>query len=290
MYSALYSATPRAYSSSGFAYRTSSFSSSTPSFESVSYTPLHSLEAVVASAAVASSSSMTQYQSSPNSFSHSAEQQHSAYTRAGALGFTYETKVAQYFALQSQRDYHRVESFLKPYRPATQFIAEAASVENFVKEAFAKTTGEELPENIVIRILGKEEMAAMHESAGGKWSDTIQGFSLNTKPYKQVFVKQAPLDQVMVVLGHEIGHVLTASLGNAHDEEAKAFAFELAWVQTILKDNIANLKDNLTLDLAPAKNGLHDVAKAFVSGIVASGKEALETYNEIATRFLSIAS
>lgn len=208
------------------------------------------------------------------------------YTPSASTGFTYEAKVAQYFAPKLQREYHTVESFLKPYRPATQFIAEAAAVEEFVKGAFAKTIGEELPSNIVIHVLGKEDMQAMHEAHGGNWSDTIQGFSLNMKPYKQVFVKQAPLDQIMVVMGHEIGHVLTDSLGNAHDEEAKAFAFELAWVQTILKHNIANLKDNLTLDLVPAKNGLHNVAMAFVSGIVASGKEALETYYAIAKRIL----
>ncbi len=279
MYSSNYSmAMPRAYSSPGFHYRASS--------EAVSYSPISSLEAVVHNTA---SVPLLVYESSK--VVEVIEQKTAAYTSStSSSGFTYQTKVAQYFAPQRQREYHSVDSFLKSYRPATQFIAEAAAVEDFVKVAFAKTTGEELPTNIVIHVLGKEEMQAMHEAHGGQWSDTIQGFSLNTKPYKQVFVKQAPLDQVMVVMGHEIGHVLTDSLGNAHDEEAKAFAFELAWVQTILKHNIADLKDNLTLDLAPAKNGLHDVAKAFVSGIIATGKEAIDAYKELGKRMLSIAS
>ncbi|MBI5072706.1 hypothetical protein HZA99_02720 [Candidatus Woesearchaeota archaeon] len=284
MYSPNYSmAMPRAYSSPGFHSRTSS--------EIVSYTPISSLEAVVHHTA---SVPIRVYQSSKAV--EVTEPTQTTYTsvsnsaNSSSTSFTYHTKVAQYFAPERQREYHTVDSFLRPYRPATQFIAEAAAVESFVKEAFAKTICEELPSNIIIRVFGKEDMRAMHEAHSGNWSDTIQGFSLNTKPYKQIFVKQAPLDQIMVVMGHEIGHVLTDSLGNIHDEEAKAFAFELAWVQTILKHNIANLKDNLTLDLAPAKNGLHDVAKAFVAGIVASGKEALEAYRELGKRILSIAS
>lgn len=273
------SAMPRAYASSGFFYRASS--------EAVSYHPLSTLEAVVQNIAAVP---ICVYESSKAiEVLQSNQTQYASSSASSSVGFTYQTKVAQYFSSGKQKEYHSVDSFLKPYRAATQFIAEAAAVEEFVKEAFEKTTGEELPSSIVIHVLEKEEMRAMHEKYGGYWSDTIQGFSLNSKNSRQVFVKQAPLDQVMVVMGHEIGHVLTESLGNAHDEEAKAFAFELAWVQAILTHNIAGLKDNLTLDLAPARNGLHDVAKAFVQSLIASGKEALDAYKEIGRRVVSIA-
>jgi hypothetical protein len=157
-----------------------------------------------------------------------------------------------------------------------------------VKETFRITTGRDLPENIVIRVLEKEEMKAVHEQNGGQWSDSIQGFSINSIPIKQVFVKSADLDKVMIVVGHEIGHVLTPSLPNAHDEEAKAFAFEFAWIEAIMKHNIGNLKANFTLDLKPANNGLHDVASNFVKTLLHVGKEAIDIYKEIVGRVVTL--
>ena len=47
-------------------------------------------------------------------------------------------------------------------------------------------------------------------------------------------------------------------------EEAKAFAFEIAWTQTIFKHNIGGLKYKLHSDLKPAENNLHNIAFNFV--------------------------
>ncbi len=210
------------------------------------------------------------------------ERKETMYTSSPLASFTYSKKVESYFPNQGKKEYHAIEGFLQLYRPKTQFIEAAGDIEDLVKETFRQTTGKELPENIVIRVLEKEEMKAVHEQNGGQWSDTIQGFSINGNPTKQVFVKQADLDKVMIVVGHEIGHVLTPSLGNAHDEEAKAFAFEFAWIEAIMKHNIGNLKANFTLDLKPANNGLHDVASNFVKTVLKMGKEAIEVYGEIA--------
>lgn len=198
----------------------------------------------------------------------------------------YESPLAEYFAPKHQKEYHATNGFLKLYRPATQFIEGAEEIEPFVKETFEKTTGTLFPQNVIIRILNKEDMQRIHETNAGQWNDTIQGFSINALPFKQIFIKKGDLDKVLLVAGHEIGHVLTPALTNAHDEEAKAFAFEFAWVETILKHNIANLKENFTLDMQPAKNGLHDVAAGFVKQLMKKGKEAMELYEEISRKLI----
>lgn len=216
------------------------------------------------------------------------ERRETTYTSSPLVAFTYSKKVELYFPNQGKKEYHATDGFLQVYRPKTQFIEAAGDIEDLVKETFRQTTGKELPENIVIRVLEKEEMKAVHEQNGGQWSDTIQGFSINSNPVKQVFVKQADLDKVMIVVGHEIGHVLTASLLNAHDEEAKAFAFEFAWIEAIMKHNIGNLKANFTLDLKPANNGLHDVASNFVKKLLNMGKEAIDVYGEIVGRVVCL--
>ncbi len=198
--------------------------------------------------------------------------------------FTYEATVDDYFTQQNREDH--ATSFLKQYRPATQFIDAAEQVEPLVREAFEKTTGTELPDNIIIQILDETEMKNAHESHNSIWSSTILGFSINSIPYKHVIVKNACLDQVMAVVGHEIGHVLTPTLPNTYDEEAKAFAFEFAWVDAIIEHNLSNLENNFTLE--PAKNGLHDVAANFVRKLVQSGKEVMHIYREIAKGIMSI--
>src|SRR3989338_2589669 len=225
-----------------------------------------------------------------NSSKPMQERRETTYTSSPLASFTYNQKVASYFPNQGKKEYHATEGFLKLYRPKTQFIEAAADIESLVKETFKHTTGKDFPDNIVVRVLDKEEMKQVHEQNGGMWIDSIQGFSINSKQTKQVFVKSADLDKVMIVVCHEIGHVLTPSLSNAHDEEAKAFAFEFAWIETIMKHNIGNLKANFTLDLKPANNGLHDVASNFVKKLLQMGKEAIDVYGEIVGRVVTLSS
>ena len=94
----------------------------------------------------------------------------------------------------------------------------------------------------------------------------------------------------MLVIGHEIGHVLTETLPNKHDEEAKAFAFSIEWARTIKEHNIANLglsiKDEL--DFQPARNGLHDVAFAFVDFMVKKGRKAMQLHDDLVKRYVSM--
>ena len=185
------------------------------------------------------------------------------------------------------KQYFSPNTFLIPYRPATQFIEDAEEIEDHIKEAFEATTGKELPKNIMINVVEKEELKRIHKRNSGKWSDGIQGFALNTE-IKQIFVKKNDLDKMMLVIGHEIGHVLTPTLPNSKDEEAKAFAFELAWMDAIVENNIAGLKMNINPQ--PANNGLHNVAFNFVKEIIKEGKSSFDVYKDIAKRFLTIES
>ncbi|MFH1439678.1 MAG: hypothetical protein ABIG89_03870 [Candidatus Woesearchaeota archaeon] len=177
---------------------------------------------------------------------------------------------------QPAGEYFMPNNFLNLYRPDTQFIDNAKEVEENVKRAFRQTTGEELPEHISITICEKDKFKLIHESNGGRWSPGIQGFTVHMT--NQIVVKQNKLDVVMLVLGHELGHVLSRPLNNAHDEEAKAFAFELAWMKAIKENNIANLAENINIDFKPANNGLHDVAFNFVRKLVNAGKRAMDVF------------
>ncbi|MBI3033176.1 hypothetical protein HYY69_06890 [Candidatus Woesearchaeota archaeon] len=178
------------------------------------------------------------------------------------------------------REYHHVvDNFLHIYRPVTQFIGNAEQIKQYILEAFKLTTGNELPDDISITISSAEQLQRIHGQFSSEWSNGIQGFSLNKT--RQVFVKEGDLDRVMLVVGHEIGHVLSNTLDNKHDEEAKAFAFEIPWMEAIIKHNIANLKDNINLDFIPANNGLHDIAFGFVKKVINSGKQALELFKDL---------
>lgn len=203
--------------------------------------------------------------------------------------FNYASDLAKYLAISpAYQPIHVADNFLNPRRPQTQFIDDASSIQRYVEEAFEKTTGNKLPENIMISVVDKEELKQIHERNGGKWSDNIQGFSLNGYPIKYVFVKNNDLDRVMLVLGHEIGHVLSPPIKDKATEEAKAFAFEFAWMKTIVEENIANLADNINLNFEPANNGLHDVAWNFVRKAAKLGKTAMEIYTEIVTGLLEV--
>jgi hypothetical protein len=170
---------------------------------------------------------------------------------------------------------HSPDPFLKPSRPYTQFIGDVERIAPLIKETFFHVTGEVLPDTIVLHLCSLSEMRKEHARLGGGWNDGIQGFSING-PIPQVFVKQESLDRVMVTMGHEIGHVISPSLGQPH-EEAKAFAFEMAWVQALREHNIGGLAECI-VDMVPASNGLHDQAFGFVLKLVKKGYTAFDVF------------
>jgi hypothetical protein len=179
--------------------------------------------------------------------------------------------------------YSSPNAFLNPNRPKTVFVGHSNEIKEFVEEAFQLTTGRSFPDDIQISVLGEEELKKVHEQIGGKWSSGIQGFAINRKHLgliSEIFIKKGELDQLMLTLGHELGHVLSKKLGSILDEEAKAFAFSIEWMKTIKQHNIANLSTAIQLD-RPANNGIHDKALDFVLDLISKGKQAINVYFEL---------
>ncbi len=199
--------------------------------------------------------------------------------------------------LESDDFYNRLTSiyhfspapFLKPNRPTTQFIGEATDIENYVREAFQATTGDDLPDDIEIRVCSPFELKSIHKQFGGKWSSGIQGFAVNRhgSGTSEIFVKENFLDALLLVIGHELGHVLSQPLPTPRDEEAKAFAFEMAWLRVLHSKNIAGLSGSIVLD-HPADNGLHNVAFGFINDLIHRGREAFDVYLDLVRGALSL--
>jgi hypothetical protein len=192
-----------------------------------------------------------------------------------------------YLSLHTPGNYFVADTFLKAGSTA-RFVGDAAEIQEYIQDAFRATTGEELPKDIIVQVLNDREFRKAHASTSGSWSEGIQGFSLNSngRGASQVFARADQLDKLMLTIGHEIGHVLTKTLKNAHDEEAKAFAFSLAWMETIRERNIAGIGKNILPE--PANNGLHDIAFDFVQRIIMAGTSAFETFVQLAKGMLTI--
>lgn len=202
-----------------------------------------------------------------------------------------QSKVDYSISSPSEKKYESTISytqpiFLNPDRPITRFIGKAEEIKDLIEETFKLTTRKSLPPNIAISIVSKEKLRKLH-SEFGEWSDGIQGFAVN-KTIPEIFVKENNLDLLMLTIGHELGHVLTKSLNNKHDEEAKAFAFEMAWIETIIEHNIGGLKNSFNLDPKPANNGLHDRAFDFIKNLLQKEKKSLEIYWELADSILKM--
>ena len=175
-------------------------------------------------------------------------------------------------------------AFLSRNRPRSPFVGAAADIAGFIREAFARTTQKELPDDITITVSHREELQRAHAQFlnGG-----IVGLSLNGAS-RQIFVVSGSLDEVMLVIGHELGHVVSLPLGNEQAEEAKAFSFEMAWARAIFTHDIAGLRISINeaaLSMKPAQNGLHDLAFAFVkAATLLAGKEPLQLHSEISSQ------
>jgi hypothetical protein len=213
--------------------------------------------------------------------------QYSFQKMAGKIGYDSGSAYSSASFARTQVLYHSPDAFLNPDRPRAQFIGDAEQIKDYMNETFRLLLGKDLPDNLAIHLCSKDEMKRIHVSHSGdrnRWSDGIMGFAINHWPYgTEIFVRQGELDRVMVVLGHEIGHSLSEPLKDKHAEEAKAFAFELAWLKTIKEHNIAGLGESIRLE-QPAANGLHDKALEIVQNLVRKGSEALDVFWEIAEK------
>lgn len=189
----------------------------------------------------------------------------------------------QYDSLTPEDHTEQVASFLKPCNETFEHVNDAFQIQEYAEDLFRKVTGHQLPHDIEINVLPEKTFEEVHASHRGLSSSSVLGFSLNrvkSKGLNQVFVKEGSMETVLVVLGHELGHVLSRPLDRIEEEEAKAFAFEYAWVEKIIEYNFAGLSNAVQVP-TPANNGLHDVASAFVLEMMKTGKRALRIFKDI---------
>jgi hypothetical protein len=178
--------------------------------------------------------------------------------------------------------------FLSPDRPWTPFIGAASEISDFIKEAFFKTTGKELSGNIRITVASRAILQSIHPQFS---KPGVVGLSINST--QEVFAVSGNLDEVMLTIGHELGHVNSPSLPDSHSEEAKAFSFEMAWAQAIFLHDIAGLRNSINraaVELKPAGNGLHDLAFAYVQAATVLGKSPFELHQQLSNKETSFDS
>ncbi len=198
-------------------------------------------------------------------------------SNGGSSGNSYKASSGQYSFQMIQPEYHFDPAlFLRPGKEGG-FVGKAEEVREFVETAFEKIFNLPFPNDIKISVLPNEEFR--------KWAPLpgVIGLSLNRKKeglLNEIFILNDTLARVMLTIGHELGHVLTETLNNPHDEEAKAYAFSLEWMQVIKKNDIAGLGEAIVTE-RPAENGLHDVAFRFVERLLREGTKAWKVYQEL---------
>jgi hypothetical protein len=180
------------------------------------------------------------------------------------------------------------DNFLDPGRTAAPVERDDGRLFALAREAFQATTGFELGDiDLSIRFCTRDELRQAH---GPGWSEGIMGFSRNrgSRGTSEVFVRHDSLDKLLLTLGHEIGHVLSPTLPDGRDEEAKAFAFSMAWMQAIRRHDIAGLATAVLSTVEPAHNGLHDTGLDFVLSHVSNGEDPLAIFRMLAKQEISV--
>ena len=196
----------------------------------------------------------------------------------------YQSDHSVYDLFKTHQEYNFIpDNFLVPGKGG-KFVGNAEDIQDFVEEAFMKIFNESFPQDIKISLLNREQFSKIAPNP------STVGLSINRRKHgliSEIFVLNDSLGRVLLTFGHELGHVLTETLDNPHDEEAKAFAFSLAWMDVIKEHNIAGLGDAIVTE-SPAQNGLHDVSFSFVSKMMRQGKKAWEVYREVVRGVVSV--
>ncbi len=159
-----------------------------------------------------------------------------------------------------------------------------------IRDIFQAVMDRDLPDDISISVL---EKSRFHELTSHAFSASpgLQGFAKHKTdglPMHTIVVKKSSLAEVLTVVGHEIGHVISEKKGNAHDEEAKAIAFEYAWVKTIKEFDLAGI-GHIIRNVPLARNGLHDLAQMFVENRIKYGDDPLDIFDDIVADEISVA-
>ncbi|MBW3013200.1 hypothetical protein KY340_03250 [Candidatus Woesearchaeota archaeon] len=173
--------------------------------------------------------------------------------------------------------------FINPNAPKTKFIKATEQVRELVEQTFLELTGKELP-CLNISVCSEQELRQEHARVGGQWSPGILGFCNHVT--RSIFVMENNLAELLLTIGHEIGHLLSDPLPDLIDEEAKAMAFASAWAQTIYDNNIGDLRDHIRMH-QPAQNGVHNVASKFVNNMLDDGRIAMDVFEQLSRKYIS---
>jgi len=199
----------------------------------------------------------------------------------GYSGSSYGGKAE--YAMPETPNFLMADAFLAENRPLTPLISELGDIKEIVHQTFKTITGQEFPEEDIRITLCTEKQFAENNMAPG-----VMGFSYNKygRGTSEIFAVQDHMDRLLLTIGHEIGHILSPTLLNRHDEEAKAHAFSLAWMETIRDNDIGGLRPNIAPN--PAHNGLHDVAFDFVKYLLQTGASSFDVFKTLAHGLTSI--
>lgn len=186
--------------------------------------------------------------------------EHNSFNQLGNSYSKEYNSLEHYHHFSMRMNYHFIpDNFLKPGKFG-MFVGDAKKIKCYIEEAFKIMFDYNFPDDIKVSVLNEEKFRKLAPN-----NSTI-GISINRRKegfISEIFILNDQLARVMLTVGHELGHVLTETLNNAQDEEAKAFAFSLAWMKVIKENNIAGLGDSI-IDECPAENGLHDVSFSYV--------------------------
>ncbi|MBW3016725.1 hypothetical protein KY309_03895 [Candidatus Woesearchaeota archaeon] len=193
---------------------------------------------------------------------------------ASYMGSSYSTKAE--YTMPETPSFQITESFLTENRPLTPMISNLGEIKDIIHQTFQKITGQDFPEDAIkIKICDEKQFRQFQPA-------NVLGISYNKygKGISEIIAVQDHMDRLLLTIGHEIGHVLSPTLPNLKDEEAKAHAFSIAWIETIRENNIGGLRPNIIPN--PAHNGIHDAAFDFVKYLMQTGTSAFDVFKTLA--------
>lgn len=167
----------------------------------------------------------------------------------------------------------------------TTFVNMSSQIIDEVQRAIKIITDDFLPKDLEIKICNKVNIieAFRKYNPNELYTDSIRGFALNSNDKKEIYVVEDIIQKLIITLGHEIGHIMTPKRINTVTEEAKAYAFQLVFLKTVIDNNILNLRNKITLEHIgkPAINGIHNVAFSWINSFLMDGYTSKEIYEQI---------
>lgn len=188
-----------------------------------------------------------------------------------------------------------------PYGPCA-FVSNALQVKDYVKQAFDLLidVGSKVKvkdtygmgyffdiNGISVKVLDKPTFKAVYNINSKKeYNDLTLGFAFSKHyaswNFDQVaYVLEGNLFKVMKVIGHEIGHLVERPMINPVVEEAKAYAFEMAWGRVVQGNDIGGLRNTTIANLRMPNANPHAEAAMLVKEMVEAGYNPLDLFYEI---------